>query len=556
MDERTPDGGRLKFLHHLARPVALVPILVAGAWTSLAARLPEPHAQRQALGEVSARWDFAQWNDLDQEPAHVLGRLLHLAVLQVPGASFQYATLANALLAAVVVLCLAGLLRRAFALPPLAHAVALVVSGLLVCSPAFGADWLHGERLGIFAVPVLLLVALSLLQADGRLFWRGLLALLLAALAPFCHGTGMLVFVGLLPALVDTSRRAGGTRTTAWVTACLLIGNVAAALSLSTATWIAMDGTGLLGRMAEAPLATLSYVLGATGSAFLDPLPGTRIDDLVLGASAWLLPFVLWRLGDRSDAARRAAAPWWGCSWFGLLVFLWLTERNGTGIDPAVRRELAFCTFLLPVGILGVLAARCGGSVLPIAAGMLLVLGLQDWHRGLENLRLATMQVQRTETAALLPDVHAGERPDTALPVRRVAEWRLLQERGWVPAARDARLTLQEMPMDEAAVAELGSCEGGDAKSVRGSARSSVFGDAVQCVIVVARVDGKEPTVVGRTQPAYAGRGRDVPWTVVLDEPLAEGTNVRAFGYRPRHGRTVALGPLYVQRSGALVAAP
>lgn len=554
MDVRTPDGGRLKFLHHLARPVALLPLLAVGAWTSLASRLPEPWSQRRALGEVTAIQDPGAWNVFDNEPAHVLARLMHWLTLQVPGSCVQYSAMANAVFAAVLVLCLAAALRRSLGLSPVGHSIALLASGLLVCSPAFAADWLHGERIGVLLVPTLLLTGLSVLHGEGRLWLRGSAALLCAAAAPFCHGNGQLVFLALLPSFVDAARRAGGTRTAAWVIACLIAGNVAAAISMSTAGRIALDGTGLLGRAWDAPFATFHSVLAATGAAWLDPLPLTSVDDLLLGAASWLAPLALWRFGDRSDGARRMAAPWWGCLWFGLLVPLWLLERHGTNATPALLRELGFGAFLLPVGVIGVGAARFGTNLLTLAAGALCVLGVQDWHRGLEALRLSIMRVEGEATAVLLPDVFPTERPASALPVRLVAEWRELQARNLVPT-EEPKLT-PPMLEDAAAAPQLGSCAGGEAKTVRGFVRSSVFGDPVQCVFVIARTGSAPATIMGRLQPAYGGQGRDVPWTIDLERELVEGTRVRALGWRPRHARLVALGPWFTLRAGVLVADP
>ncbi len=543
----------MNFLRHLARPAALLPVLAVGAWTSLASRLPESVATRRALGEVTMDWRLPAWSTFANEPAHPAPRLIELALLHLPFSAVQYVAIVNALFAACIVVALASLVRRAFACSGFGHSIALGVAGLLVCSPAFGADWLHGERVGVFLPPLLLLLGLNVLHGDRPTGWRGIAALLLAGLAPFCHGNGIFVFVGLLPSLVDAARRAGGTRTVAWATAALLVGNVAAAVSLLPAGTIALDGAGLLGRLFESPLAVLHRVAVATGAAFLDLLPGTEVDEALLGTAAWLSPLLLWRAGDRSDAARRAAAPWWGCLWFGLLVPAWLLERHGVCITNATLRELAFGTFLLPVGVAGVAAARFSGQVLPFAAGALAVLAIQDWQRGIEHLRVAAMQVRSAEAAVTWPDVHPAERPVSVLPVP-AATWVDLEQRGWVPAQRTERAAPASLLTAEPAP-RLGSCHGGETRTIRGVVRSSLFGDAVQCVLVLAVRPGAGPAVVGRTQPDYAGRGRDVPWLVALDEPLADGARVRAIGLRPKAG-AVALGPWFVVRGGALVIAP
>ena len=553
MDERTSVGGRLKILPHVARLFALAPILAAGVWASLASKLPEPTADRQALGEVSMRFDWSEWNHFEGEPAHVVGRAVNTAMFEVPQVTFQIAALLNALLAAGVVVALAGLLRRTFALGVVGHAMALAVSGLLVCSPAFGADWLHVERTGLFLAPLLLLTGLLLLHCDGKLWWRSTLTLLFAAIAPFCHANGMFVFLALIPALLDASRRAG-SRAAAWIVVCLVFGNVAAALSLCTVGTIALGGTGLVARLFDAPLATLQQVLAVTGAPWLDVVRLTSVDDMAFGALAWLAPLVLWRIGDRSDAARRAAAPWWGCIWFGLLIPLWLLERHGAAVAPSTIRELGFGAFLLPVGLVGVVAARFGTIVLPVAAGAAFVLGIQDWHCGLEPLRVAVMRVQATETNVLLPEVHPKERPDPVLPIA-AAEWARLEQAGRVPTMLPPRAPLR-IVTESPVVARLGAMLEGDTKEARGVARSSVFGDPVQCVLVIEQKEGQDPVVLGRTRPTWHATERETTWTVVLERAPTEGAIVGAYGWRPRRDQTVALGPKFTMRDGRLTPSP
>ena len=171
---------------------ALLPAGAAGIWASFAGRWPEPWQQRLALGEVTPRWTWTEWSDFVGEPAHFVTRVLHLAALQVPGATIASVTWVNALLAVAIAVALAELLRRCFALKGFAAPTALAITGLLVASPAYGADWLHAERLGVFLPPLLLLWALSWLHGDRLATLRALGALCLVTLAPFCHTHGIL----------------------------------------------------------------------------------------------------------------------------------------------------------------------------------------------------------------------------------------------------------------------------------------------------------------------------------------------------------------------------
>ncbi|MEO6598159.1 MAG: hypothetical protein ABIP94_25730 [Planctomycetota bacterium] len=544
----------MKVLRLLPWFAALLPALAAGLWASFAGRFPEPWAERQALGEISSRWTFAEWADVQSEPWHVVARVLHLAVLHVSGMTMRWAALANVLLALLLVWCLSGLLRRIFMLGGPARAWARFGVGLMVFSPAFGANWLHGERLGVFLPPLALAAGLALLQRDGRFGWRAALAVGLAGLAPFCHGNGIVAFLALLPALAEAARRSGKSRGVAWIVAALLVGSVAAVYSMRSAGTISL-GEGLLAHVTTAPIAAFGELLRATGRLWLDPLPATTFDETVLGACSWLLPLILWRVGDRSEAARRAAAPWWSCVWYGLLVVLWNAERHGLAVDISTWREVTFGAFLLPIGYLGVLAARLGRGLLPLAGGALLVLALQDWHRGIEDLRLARMQVERTEAALLVPETIVGKAAASASPVRDPAQLAWLQQRRWVPEPE--HVFESALPAATAASTRMthGSCMGGTDRVVRGTVRSSLLGDTPQWVVLMATV-GESPAVqVGRVQPEFAGRGRDVAWSAELESPLAEGTRVRALGMLVRRGEVVALGPLFVVKNGALAVA-
>ncbi|MBX3463692.1 MAG: hypothetical protein KF830_11000 [Planctomycetes bacterium] len=540
----------MRFLRHLGWPIAVVPALAAFGWTSFAARLPESTASRQALGEATMKWTLAEVTEFGREPAHVLARLLHLGALRVPGSSFWWAAAVNSLLALLVVFAFAGVARRSFGLGPGGQASAIGLGGLLACSPAFGADWLYGARVGLFLVPLLLLWAVWLLLGERRFVVRALLALALVVAAPLCHTNGVLVFVAVAPALLEAARRAGSSRRMGWTVALLLCGNLAAVGSLFPAGRLALGDAGLLGRLVAAPAAALLHLLRTTGSAWLDPLPATAWDETALGACAWLLPLVLWRLGDRSDAARRRAAPWWGCIWFGLSLFLLAAERHGPQLDAASLRACTYGAFLLPIGCIGLVAARFGAAALPLGAGALAVLGAQDWHRGLEDLRLARMQAEAVETSMVLPPALGGtlpSDPDT---------WRGLQQLGWMPWLDDVfAVALREVASAPHGPG-LGGFVDGDARAVRGVARSSLRQAAVQCVVATAAgeaaADGGE-RLLGLVRPDYAGAGRTVPWSLPFMAPIDEGTRVRITGFCPRRRAMVALAPVLVLRQGQLV---
>lgn len=539
----------MKFARFLVSLAALLPVLVAGYWTSFASPWPEPVVDRLALREVTPRWQLAQWADFAGEPMHFVPRVLQLGALEIPGATVASAAWVNALLAVLLALALAGLLRRVFALTGFAAAVALALAGLLAAAPANGANWLHGERLGVFLPPLLLLVALSWLQRERFFGLRAFAAIVLAAIAPFCHSHGVLVFLALLPSLLAAARRAGSSRGLAWIGCCLIAGNLAAVASLQAAGGIAAAGAAWPARLIAACDATAIELLQRTGATWLDLLPGTRLDEVALGALSWSLPLLLWRIGDRSPPARGVAAPWWGCFWFGLLVVVWDTLRYDTASPVGTWREATYGAFLLPVGAIGVAAARFGPNVLRVAAGAVAVLAVQDWWHGLEQLRLARMHVEQRDAHMALPASFVPPDATVALTPEALA---VLQQRGWIPPAGDNGTAALADVLAGPSSPELGTCNGGDTTRVHGTLRSSLRNDSVQWVFVVAVPPGAEPLVLGRTLPDFAAGSRDVPWQVTLDAPIT-AAGVRAVGYVPRRRQFVALGTVFMPRNGALV---
>lgn len=539
----------MKAMRMLFWLVAVVPIAAAGYWSTFAAQLPEPAADRAALGEAAPMWDFAQWCDAGGGPLHVVARTLHYAALQVPGATIASVVWTNVLGALLLLAALAGLTRRAFPATASAAPLAVLVFGLLVGTPAIGVDWLHGERVGFFLAPLSFVAALFWLQRAGGFVWPALLALVVAALAPLCHAHGAAVGLALMPAVLGAARREQRSFGALWAGLLPVFAAAATWFSLRAAPQFGAAGADWLGAATKAPIDALASLARATGGAWLDALPQTDLDELVLGGVSWLAPLWLWRFGDRSDAARAAAAPWWSCLCFGLLLFVVDALRYELAPPVGSLRAATYGAFLLPVGLFGVLAARCGAAVLAFGAGAFTVLGLQDWHQGIEELRLARMRVAGAEVALLLPASAAAMAAPAPLPP---AELERLRARGWV---RD----LAPVPIDAGAMfglppsPALGAAVGGAADRVRGRLRSSLRQDTVQWLLVLGRRPDGEAAVIAGGAPEFEGVGRDVPWQVAWPEPLPAGSRLRVVGCLVGARRFVALGPTFVVEAGSLV---
>jgi len=535
--------------------LALVPLLAAIGWATFSSALPEAHAARQSLGEMSTVWSFEQWDQADGGPTHLVARALHLAALHVPGASVRSVAWLNVLFAVLIASTLFSIARRSFPVATsrfVAGPLLIATFGLLVSSPAYGCNWLHGERVGVFLAPFLLLLGASWLQGEGRLGLRMVGAMSVAALAPLCHANGIAVFLALVPALMAACR--GGTRmaSMAWLGVMLVLGNVAAWYALHTSDAFGSVGADLLQKVSDQPREMLGRLLAETGEAWLDVLPSTRLDEQALGLISWLLPALLMiPVGARGAAARAQAAPWWACLWFGLAVTLVAAFRYELAPPVGSMREATYGAFLLPLGAIGLLATRFGAHLLPFAAGALMVLGVQDWHLGLEDLRVARMRTVQAEAEAEVDVDVDGAAKVFGTP----AIHQFLIERNWVPKhppinIRDAA-TAATAPID--AHAEPGSFGAVSPRRLQGTVRSSLRGSTPAWLGVITQAPDGDPMLVADHWPSFEGVGRNVPWQIELDEPVAEGSSVRVVAWLPEERAFTAIGARFVVRDGALV---
>lgn len=530
--------------------IAALPIAAACYWASFAARMPEALANRIALGEVTPRWEMGDWANVVSEPMHVLARLVHLVALQIPGATIASVVWVNLVLALLLVVLLVDVLRRAFPMTGSVGPLAFVVFGLLVASPSFGTNWLHGQRVGIFAVPVLFVLALTWLQTAKTA--RIVMAFVLAGLAPWFHVHGAVVATALIPAALCATTAAGSQRRMIWIGVLLLLGDAGAILTMQPNGGLAATGVDWLGSLTSDPSATVMALMTATGNLWLDLLPGTDADALALGSVSWLLPVALVRLGNRSPEARAAAAPWWSCLLFGLLVVVVNAIRYELDPPAGTLREAMFGAFLLPIGLIGVLAARFGPGVLTLAAGAVVVLAVQDWRHGIEDLRVAFLRAEQVEASTIIPE---SARVGAPLPTRTAEQFATLVKNGWVPDVTPVKDEDVFAQFEEYPIPGLGSLIGGKGTSITGSLRSSLRVPGVQWIAIVGRVADEPLRIVGHMWPRYVNRDRDVQWEIVPSAALPRGMHVRAVALLVRERKLVAIGQEFMMFDGALMPA-
>lgn len=545
----TQSGGtRLNWIRRSSWLVALLPAIAAFTYVWAAARYPEPVAGRVALHEPTTVWYIDQWLDTTGEPLQPLQRGLLLGALEVPGATLQLVVVLAALAAVLIAWFGSRLVRSSVAVEGWSGPLAFGGIALLCCSPSFGADWLQAERVGMFAPPLLLLGALLLLQRERFFVWRMLAVLMLVAAAPLFHDAGVLLGVALIPAVLGAAGRAEAPRWL-WAITTLVFGVVASLVSFYPAGGLHGDEVGLFAHLAAAPGARVLDLLAAVGRGWLDLWPDRRIGELALGAATLTLLAVLPFVPPREGA--RSAASWWSCAIFGVLLVPWVTMRHGFDLSPWLGRELHYGLFLLPLGVLGLLASRAGNHAWSIGLGALAVLAAQDWPRGAEDLRAARAEAIRVEASLALPPAFADHTVVSLSPFASAMHRDRLLGRGWVPdptfdCEAAAKAAQASPPRDE-----LGNVISGSPIDLHGMVRSAIVHEQVGAVLVAAVHDDRFE-LLGATLPRFVGRSRDAQWRVSWGTAVAEGTKLVAFAYLPRQRSVVRIGGVRLVKDGAL----
>lgn len=550
--------------------LAAVVAAAALLWSTIGARLPEAMAVRTARGEWLPQWDLAGLLTFEGEPAHVVSRSLHALFLQIPGVTVAWAPVLNAVVAGLLALALARLVRRAadttlgIASPGHGAAIVLFGAALLVTNPGFGANWLHGERIGRVLVPLAFVLALPGLlpcdragaggerEAGAVSGWRAFAAILLAVLACFCDGQGIVVFLALVPALLAA---AGAQRRIAWLAGLLVCGNVAAVASFYSAGGFGVADHGLFSGLGTAFGGSLGELLTTTGGLWPDLCSDRTVDEFLFGLVSWLVPLLL--LLPRSSS--RSEGVWWSLVAFGLLLVLAHHQRYGflaagdTAFAPQERIELLYGGFVLPLGIVGLLAARLGNTVFLLLGGALLALAVQDFDRGLAALRTARGDVERVEAIVALPEALAGPRGERELPTRDLAELLFLEEHRLVPVpAKNWILSIQD-GVNAPATTVDGELLGGTANEFRGQARAGLFGGQIGCVVVGSRSGNAPFRAVGYALLERTADSHVRQWSVTTRGAIPEGSEVRAVGLDVRDSRGSRLGATFRIEQGKAV---
>jgi hypothetical protein len=532
--------------------LAATPLLAVFAWAKLASLFPEPWGDRQMLGEMVIPWDLVAWASVGQEPAHLLGRLIPLLLLHLPGAQIRTLALANALIAIVFGVLLVGPLFAAFRRSRVPPACAVLFAAMLAATPSLGATWLYGERASMFVAPTLFLLCLRLLQSDRPFARSAITTVILAGIAPFFHSNGCFLAIALLPALREASRRLQPPQPAAWQLALLLVGTVAAAASIAPAGSIALGSQGILGRLCDAPVDALVQLVTGLGHCLLDPVANTDVDATMLGSTMLLLPLAMMVGRPARPELQRLDAASASCLLYGLMAALWPIERLGLGADAAALRSLSTGSCLMLVGGLGLLAIRLHRTHFALAIGATSVLLALDWQNGLETLRVARTSCELAEARLLLPEDCVGLRDETMLTVRTKPEFDDLVARKVVPSTslfRPESLQAAANASPERGRGALAECS---PTLIHGSVRSSLFGETPSIVVALTSAPGEPFAPASHAWPDFLEAGRNASFTMQLQKPLNEGTRLRVVSINPRTGACHPIGPLLHVRDGRI----
>lgn len=537
--------GRI-LLGGLAALPILVALLASIVW---AADVPEPFEWREAGDEAPLQLFGENLLQALPEPHFILFRAAYVGLLEFPGSDFGRFAWLNVGLALAVCLLLLRLARggawpeasrrdevvpagRARVHPAIPFALAMAAF-----SPAFAADWLVGARLRLFLSPLLLLLALEVLNGSGPLRRRAIGAGLLGLVALFVDWTGLLVWVCLLPPLARQLAALERPARTRLLVGWFLAGNLGWLVCYRD--FFARGGTtevGLVGHLFEDPTATLAFFLRAAA-----PLPATTHAASAAVTGAALLGLLSLLLVALPFVGRERRPPellgFLSLALFGLGSAAILTDRMfDAPADPQLLREAGWPVLLLPIGLLGALAKLLPGVARRVGPTFLVALGVVLLFDGAVSLRILESRHDRLRQAAaqmIHAELATGVMQAHPAPPLQPGALPVLKGRGLLAAIEPATsLLLSEIPAripDSDSPPRIPRVEVYRRK-LAGDARTLSRTDPPDLVLISAGDGDTERIVRIATPEIVAGRNAR-PWRADLEGlELAEGELVRIVG--------------------------
>ncbi len=355
--------------------------------------------------------------------------------------------------------------------------------------------------------------------------------------------------------MASALRRAGRGVFT-YVATFVIVNNVALTLCYDES---ARDYPGLVSAFLDQPAATSVCVAKLLGLTLPDVLTSTDVDTVAVGVGL-LVMLILGAalLSRRADPELRdRALPWLSLALAGLVQALAIAHvQLPLAITDAVLHELAWGTWLLPVGVAGVwcqLAPQTAHRLASALTAAALVPLLQDWHRGVGWLRAEARFLRQSEALLVFAEFErerpAAPRPSVPLRADRDA----LRRAGLL--CRDAPVaepTLQELSLRKADVL-LGQVTQVTLTSACGVVLRENNG--VDLVLVM-RQHGSEPARLCRVAvPSHFDAGATLPWQANLGDvdAFVDGDEVFALAFDLDARAVEALAGRFRWQSGQFV---
>ncbi|MCB9891365.1 MAG: hypothetical protein H6833_06950 [Planctomycetes bacterium] len=518
---------------------ALIPIF-AVLWLVVVFRGfgPEPTAFREAWSDAPFLHTRATFFDFGHRPRFVVFEGLRWLATRF-GPDFGVLAFSPFVTILCVLLVLIALLRRLRA----ASALTIFVVAAFLFSSRFGANWILFERVRMFLPLAACVCAVSVLVTWRRDCAAYCVAFACVIVATMSHRSGALMWLALLPLVMDRVRRRpesltprARSSTIRAVAAWILGGNLTALVVYGA---VHRDKPGLMGTFVQDPLRAVDTLLQLASASLPDVLPTTLVDERVLGG-VLLLSFVglLLRVLFRGSKDIRERLPELSLSACGVAAIVALAhERIATGFFGNMLAECCPAGSLLAIGLLLAtcswvrVTGRASHAIRMLAvasAAVFVVMLTQGWTRDVAALRVVHTLLRQTEAALVLADageLELAQQPCVASRVER-AELRARGKLRRLPAK--ASLAIDRFESVEEHVASTGSVEQVGVRAASGSATNADL-------VLLVRSSTGEVFATAAPQPAIEP-STPRPWVALfeLERPFVRDEVVRAYAFDVR----------------------
>lgn len=456
--------------------------------------------EKVAQGTIGFVDLFRQWNEYRQFFPNLIFVTLGWAVKWDP----RYLMLASWLLAVITAFALARLARLTLRGRELERLLLLLLTNLLIFSPAAYDNWLQGQQLIYFVPAACLAAALLLSQTPTqRPAVRLALCAALCFVATFSSANGLLCWLLILPLLTMAPAWRNVRRKPLYLAAWL--GGLAGSAALYFYGYQSQSGRPGLDYLLSHSGEALTYFLGLLGS----PL-GLRDVETSVGAGTLLLAvygFGGWRYW-RADADRRAdMLPWLVLGAYAILTAALITwGRLSVGTALGTR----YISFTLYLAVSSAYLLVVGAGERLRQAQLAFVGALILWHvpvylaaelhmRAFRDFQLrnkACVLISKVVPDPCALEVYGPQIAAGDLRTRAVAFDRLGLLRP-PPMSRD---TIGEIAADRSNGSDAGSLAeiiplGGGRFAASGTAFLPERGTPANAVLLTWRTSGQEPRI-------------------------------------------------------------